>query len=1477
MRDAVPEALPSPSAARRAAAAAVAHRGVYQWCRHHLVPNDTNRATAHDCVLEVEVLDERGEVPMRLVQRYKLGEPLDDPLRIRCLPRQKADRHALTVHQWTATALHAELAPTVFPPDPAHEPPLRSFVGIKWSATPAVSCDERPRPTWQDAHSPNVEVSFAAPVQTWRRVPADMRRPFVEAAAAILAGYATSHDQDAVIELLGFVRRHLRCLVGSASVSTRAAHLRQQLSGRVIEQTATVLDRAIALASDDDRTVRAALKHIRDGYVGKAAKAIARDPPRPVVSAWSVLNDLVALHPDGPPAPPTDLRDAPRTDLFAVDAVRHAAASACCGAAPGPSGWTDELLASALEHEEFAADFAALMTDIANGEVSPLVRKLLTSARLIGLPKVPCGTRPIAMGETFLKLACTLAINAAKPELMPIFADTQFGAYAKGGAQEIVHRARSFCRSATGGEVIATFDFRNAFNAIHRSALAAAVSDLAPDLARLFAFEYGEQSDLLFRATGSDGETVASLVPSRCGTRQGSASGAVFFCLGIQHILDQVRGIPGVQVLAYMDDVTVLARSAEAAAFAADTIARRGSDVGLMLNTTKCEWLSRPARCRFVLQAPPPGESVAASFVQHTDALKLLGASIGFTADDERLHLESRLMHRHDDFFRRLTMINGAARTAILSRSGVPKLSYVTATHEPDVCLSVALAFDENVEHAWRTLAQVVPDEVTRTLAQLPVRDGGCGFARHTDIGGIVYEASRNRALGLTSPDLRVTLRLFNVQLASTLTVRSQELSRVVEQNALKGSGTWMSGYRATQASWHSAALRLRLHSPLEGAPQFMLCPGCHTALTCTAWMHHCIGCPRIDGDNSSARHAAVKRALKDVLRYARQHFDEHEPRIGDVTCPGCRETIGEDDWPAHTTTCELLTPALLSNGVRRSGPDVAYSIATPLRNAPALLGAHGDPDYVFADVTVISTAAPSHVRTPIAQLFAAKKAEKQRKYEDAAKAKNARLAVLPATATGHLGPDFVAEVKRITAFRDVSVASCLAALSSAVMAGSATALVNAEKALGLSPALPCQRDRPLLQTLQTRQDALPSGVVARLLFDRSAAAADLFSFVTARLSAASRTLVEVEAPHHYQNSPHMPQYALASSRSRTSSAEPLHAAELTTPDAASTTRLRYADTRHADLRRRQMVVAEMASRNELELRQSSELLESTYLLQRHLVHTRWAWGFVMLQRRAASEASASRSAQRSLADDYTPRSQSSPAARQPGHAHRADRHASSTPADSDDRATTMVPPRWRPEARHDVPARTAPALTTAHPIPLQPASSNAPRTPTPAHLGPPLTSAHARLTPAPLSAAARECQRQPQHSLHPAAVAPPAPSAVQWRRPPHAPATATGGWLSWFRNTPPPTAPSPLRRVPSFDYSGFVPSFATADDLRVLAHNRSTRTATPLLPRGQPAHSRLNAQADSYYPPHLSPQRPPYSRADDRRLSASEDPDQID
>ena len=81
------------------------------------------------------------------------------------------------------------------------------------------------------------------------------------------------------------------------------------------------------------------------------------------------------------------------------------------GCAPGPSGWTLELLLPLLDDGVVLEGISILVQLIANNSLDPRSRSLLTTSILLGTAKKDSSIRPVAMGELFLKLAALYALE----------------------------------------------------------------------------------------------------------------------------------------------------------------------------------------------------------------------------------------------------------------------------------------------------------------------------------------------------------------------------------------------------------------------------------------------------------------------------------------------------------------------------------------------------------------------------------------------------------------------------------------------------------------------------------------------------------------------------------------------------------------------------------------------------------------------------------------------------------------------------------------------------------------------------------------------------------------------------------------------------------------------------------------------------------------------------------------------------------
>ena len=115
-----------------------------------------------------------------------------------------------------------------------------------------------------------------------------------------------------------------------------------------------------------------------------------------------------------------------------------------------------------------------LCNKMLRGEITKKILPFLYGASLIAFSKPNGGIRPIAIGNTLRRLTAKSAAFAAKEAVRAKLFPTQLGVAVPGGAEAIVHTARSYCRSnmETSDPIIfLKIDFENAFNSIRRDKL----------------------------------------------------------------------------------------------------------------------------------------------------------------------------------------------------------------------------------------------------------------------------------------------------------------------------------------------------------------------------------------------------------------------------------------------------------------------------------------------------------------------------------------------------------------------------------------------------------------------------------------------------------------------------------------------------------------------------------------------------------------------------------------------------------------------------------------------------------------------------------------------------------------------------------------------------------------------------------------------------------------------------------------------
>ena len=659
---------------------------------------------------------------------------------------------------------------------------------------------------------------------------------------------------------------------------------------------------------------------------------------------------------------------------------------------------------------ECARGLTHIVADIIADNLAPSARACLRRSRLVPVPKPDLSVRPIAVGESLLKVAATVLMGIHCDAIREYFGDLQFGVSFPGGAESVVHRCRQLITD-NPSHVVCTLDAVNAFNSPLRTSIADALR-ASPFVAfhHIFDAEYGAPGELVL-----DLEGQPHVIHSSRGTRQGSTLGGFLFALTIHSTLRDARAkYPTVSVFAYLDDVSLVGPARDVAE-CARTIEIHLAALGISLNRSKCEWFGK--------DAPPSGFTAVAS------GIKVLGA---FITHDEKAAVEwiEKKRLKHTSFFHRLGKAPPELAFPVLTVCGVPRMSFLTRVHAPHLTAKSAALFDEQVYEILWGILEVAPSDDLRLQCHLPAHLGGLGVSCHQLTAPLAYAAS------VASVHQRTALELANATIKADLLHRCPHLARRLTECSRPGSSAWL------RAAWDcpnlagdifSAALRLRLGTAAAILPNFIPCDGCGTHFASHAWQTHVTGCARKHGLNCASRHAALKKALKAVCVGSSVQFDAAEPReYSRLRCPGCSHLFADSDISQHLAACPSIPDARREHiAPHRSGPDVRLFL-------------HHQP--ISVDVTVLDPLQLSHSSSTLRALIAERVQAKHRLYGAMVAANREELVVATVTAQGHLCPATRDLLARITANSDYALTTAIATVSAAVIAYTARTLVAAER-----------------------------------------------------------------------------------------------------------------------------------------------------------------------------------------------------------------------------------------------------------------------------------------------------------------------------------------------------------------------------------------------------------------------------------------------
>jgi len=745
----------------------------------------------------------------------------------------------------------------------------------------------------------------------------------------------------------------------------------------------------------DDARFRAAKRLISKLVPSRAIKALLRQPLADIRDP-TVQATLRSLHPPrkpgNDPEPLFDPDDAPEPICITPQDIERMIKSFPRNSAPGPSGWTFEMIRDACANDELnKALFARLFTRIANGDIPAALTPYLLVAELIPACKAQGkGVRPIAIGEAFYRAVCSHVVALVAPAVSKQLLPLQLGVAVKAGAEVAVHRVQALLEQ---GLSTLKVDCTNAFNSIHRRAIfesARNFKGLKPAL-RLIQWAYGGASPLLCMHNFS----VALEISSEEGARQGCPLGSLLFCVGLHPRLQNVQDKhANSTITAFIDDISVSSRVANLPAAATDLKSELAT-VGLTVNPPKCQALITEQA-----QDEKQQEDNAAlvwlreqGIPTTSSAMKYLGAPIGTDAARRSALL-------HDSLDKQLPLFSALADARLtiqevlyLARHCiVHKMSHAISTVPPSISNITAREFDLRLRASINCKLGFELEGTALEQAILPLLLGGLGIRSARDLAPIAFLSSHARA----APHLK------NVDFNNTATITNLAqcidlIQRVIPQHILQQLLPCKPSTLHFHFQQHSAHLlqhaitsameREAFNRLLNRASIYDLARlKAVTAPKAALWITAAPTSPDTRLDDCTMR-LAVRRLLglppSDITPFhcPHCHLASGDLQVNPWHPTSCPRLAGTSATRRHNQVLDILARWMTRlggfvvkptkhNGLRHNGKDIVPDLDVQL-----------GPSRYIIDVTIRDPTAPSHVTKGAQQSLAvAAEAEKEKR-----------------------------------------------------------------------------------------------------------------------------------------------------------------------------------------------------------------------------------------------------------------------------------------------------------------------------------------------------------------------------------------------------------------------------------------------------------------------------------------------------------------
>ena len=405
-------------------------------------------------------------------------------------------------------------------------------------------------------------------------------------------------------------------------------------------------------------------------------------------------------------------------------------------AAPGPSGMRVEhlqLLFSASYQPEW---ITTLINKVANGGVqafpsSPRFRELFFGGTLLGFRKPgsdgQVNLRPVVIGEILDRIISKTILKTLLPDIMQYLGPSQVGVGIKSGAEATIHWIGSRLEDDPSLACL-RLDQTNAFNAISRQSIAEAIKISVPELRSWFMLAYGRPSAVVLNT-----EQGATYVPCSRGVRQGDVLGPALYAMGATKTWNEIRGLPGIEGLAYLDDWTLVGKP-ETLRTAMSRASATLANIGLELSPSpgKQEVYSHQT------------ETLATHFQQSMikeDGIVVLGAPVG--KDKFQADFCMRKARKAIEKCKALEQLPSLqSQYHLYTKCVIPSIRYLARIVYLTSASQALALFDEfslSFAKSICTSPHTITYEHSERQLQLPLKFGGGGFVPIHPVGAHCY------------------------------------------------------------------------------------------------------------------------------------------------------------------------------------------------------------------------------------------------------------------------------------------------------------------------------------------------------------------------------------------------------------------------------------------------------------------------------------------------------------------------------------------------------------------------------------------------------------------------------------------------------------------------------------------------------------------------------------------------------------------